>query len=99
MGKEKKARRTGKSQLSYAEAPTEATTSQEGQETVEESSITQLLFQKGVGGQWGGVRENPTTNTIDTPLGNIFEANTVLMNEKSSSQPPPKESIGNQSAR
>ena len=97
--KEKKTRRTEKSQSSYTGALTEATTSQELQETVEGNSVTQPLFQKGVGGQWGGVRENPTTTTIDTPHGNVNEASTVLMNEKNSSQPPPRETIGDRSEK
>jgi hypothetical protein len=97
--KVKKTRKTGTSPTPHAGSPIKVTTSQEGQDTVEENKVTQPLLQKGVGGQWGGVREVPTTTTLDIPRASVIDGNTVLMNEKSSSRPSSRESVGNQSAR
>jgi hypothetical protein len=92
--KEKKTRKTGTSPSSHAGAPIEATTSQEGQEMVEEDKVTQPLFQKGVRGQWGGVRENPTTTTIDprTILTGSSHQPTQQTNHRRYTQVPPRSS-------
>ena len=98
--KEKKTRRMEKTQVPSTGAPTEATTTREEQETVEGDSVTQPFFQKGMKGQWGGVRGNPTTTTIDAPRGNVTEPSTILMNEENTSQPPPqRETIGDPSGK
>ena len=88
--KENKRRRAEKTQEQSTRTPTNATTTREKQEIGEGDSVSRPIFQKGVGGQWEGMRGNPTTITIDIPQGDVTEPSTVLKNDEDTSQPPPQ---------
>ena len=91
--KESKKRRTEKTRDESTMAPTYATTTLEEREIGEGDGFSrqnQPIFQKGVGGQWGEMRGNPTTITVDTPQGDVTEQSTVLKNDEDTSQPPPQ---------